>query len=61
MRITPDTVALIVLGDAALVGGALGLGGVLGLRRSVAIVLIALGVACSALGILRIVATARRP
>jgi len=61
MRITPGTIALITLGDAALVVGALGLGGLIALGASVATVLVAVGVACNTLGIVRIVRAARRP
>lgn len=60
MRITPGLLASITLGDAALVVGVLGLAGVLPLRTPVGTLLIVLGVAGNALGILRIVAAARR-
>jgi hypothetical protein len=61
MRVTPGTIALIVLGDAVLVVGALALGGVLDLGATVAILFIALGLACNTLGILQIVAASRHP
>jgi hypothetical protein len=61
MRISPGTLALLTLGDAALVIGALGLGAVIHLGAPVATLLLALGVSCNALGIGRIVRAARRP
>jgi hypothetical protein len=60
MRMTPATIALVTLGDALFVVGALGLGGVIALSAPLATLLIAAGVGCNALGILRIVSAGRR-
>lgn len=60
MRMTPATIALVTIGDALLVAGALALGDVIALRAPTATLLIAAGVVCNGLGILRIVRAGRQ-
>ena len=60
MRLTPGILARFGLGDASLITGILGLAGMLPLGRGLSLLLVVVGLALNALGILQIVKAARQ-
>jgi hypothetical protein len=61
MRITTKGLVLVLVGDAALLIGAVGLAGILQLSGSVGVSLIVVGIALNVFGVLEMIRAAREP